>query len=147
MRLHNFCSGPWLLRLINGSTRFHTSSDTSSLPFPASINTHRTPSPPRSLNSSPIRWNTLRTRSCISSVSYLSCPNPPRSLAISGVISKKITKSGAGNPTSGLLHQSNGRRAWPAAVTFEAENAMPENAYRSQMTVVPEVNSVSILVL
>jgi len=48
---------------------------------------------------------------------------------------------------SGLLHQSNGRRASPDAVIFEAEKAIPEKAYRSQMTVVPEVKSFSILVL
>ena len=52
-------------------------------------------------------------------------------------------RSGAGRDTSGALHHSyvnglevEGEDFWSNA--FDAENAIPENAYLSQMTVVPE---------
>jgi len=52
-------------------------------------------------------------------------------------------RSGAGRDTSGALHHSyvnelevKGEDFWSNA--FDAENAIPENAYLSQMTVVPE---------
>lgn len=52
-------------------------------------------------------------------------------------------RSGAGKDTSGALHHSyvngvdaEGEDCWSNA--FDAENAIPENAYLSQMIVVPE---------
>jgi len=52
-------------------------------------------------------------------------------------------RSGAGRHTSGALHHSyvnglevEGEGFWSSA--FDAENAIPENAYLSQMTAVPE---------
>jgi len=54
-----------------------------------------------------------------------------------------MVRSGAGRDTSGALHHSyvNGlevedEELWSNA--FDAENAIPENAYLSQMIVVPE---------
>ena len=52
-------------------------------------------------------------------------------------------RSGAGRDTSGALHHSyvsglevEGEDLWSKA--FDAENAIPENAYLSQMIMVPE---------
>ena len=55
-------------------------------------------------------------------------------------------RSGAGRDTSGALHHSyvNGLEVEGEAFSssaFDAENAMPENAYLSQMIVVPESSS------
>mmetsp|Transcript_7343 Transcript_7343/g.21348 ORF Transcript_7343/g.21348 Transcript_7343/m.21348 type:complete len:210 (-) Transcript_7343:994-1623(-) len=76
--------------------------------------------------------NRCRTRCCISFFSYRSPPYPPRCSASSWDRSKKITASGAGNPTSQPRHQS---RSF-SRVGLADEKATPECAYRSQTTFV-----------
>jgi hypothetical protein len=57
-------------------------------------------------------------------------------------MSRKRVRSGAGKDTSGALHHSyvkgleDGEDS--SINAFEAENAIPENAYLSQMIVVPD---------
>ena len=121
-----------------GDTFPQISSPTSSRVLPASITTHF--SAPISF---PILPKISRTRACISGFSYRSSPYPSRcSAACSGEMSRKMVRSGAGRDTSGALHHSyvNGQEEeegfWSSA--FDAENAIPENAYLSQITVVPD---------
>jgi len=112
----------------SGSTAFQSSSATSSLVFPASISTHL---PSASCcTACPILSNTCLTPFCTSSFSYLSSPYPPLAAATSGLMLRNSVRSGAGSPTSGARHHSYGS-------PLRAENAIPENAYRSARTVVP----------
>jgi len=69
-------------------------------------------------------------------------------------MSKKRVRSGEGRPASGEAHQSYGRSGsgLVAGVALDgvldlilaAENAMPENAYRSHRMVIPDLRSDSI---
>jgi hypothetical protein len=81
-------------------------------------------------------------------------------------MSRKRTRSGAGRPMSGALHHSNGifgvvvevvvggeegegewmwRKEREKEVTLDAENAIPEKAYLSQIMVVPSFKRDSIV--
>lgn len=63
------------------------------------------------------------------------------------MISRKIVRSGAGSEISGARHHGNASLLLKvdAREGLAAENAIPENAYRSQRIVVPELRRVVIV--
>ena len=123
-----------------GETLSQISFSTSSQVLPAFIVTHFSPYVPF-----PILPNVSRTtRTCVSTFAQRSSSYPLRCFAAySGAIPRKRVKLGAGRDTSGAQHHSyvQGLKVVKEGIrcnTFDAENAVPGDAYSSQITVVPD---------